>query len=101
MASSLVLHRRASNNWQAPKTEKRPHSCVDELVVRVYGLKVSKNNGLLLRNYPSECNKRGLEDPPRDVLGLVRSTARARIIQQPRTTNFFTLTSLAQIWTPQ
>ncbi|GFX51919.1 hypothetical protein TNCV_3063361 [Trichonephila clavipes] len=57
------------------------------------GLKVSKSYGLLLRNYPSECNKlfiQRLETPPK-IFG-----------SSPIVDNkLVTLTSQVKMWTPQ
>ncbi|GFV31282.1 uncharacterized protein TNCV_1640341 [Trichonephila clavipes] len=75
----------------------------DHYIYRVFGLKVSKSYGLLLRSYPSECNElfiRGLENSPRFIgsspIGhtCVHYSA---IADDP----FFTIISLAKIWTPQ
>ncbi|GFX27472.1 uncharacterized protein TNCV_4995281 [Trichonephila clavipes] len=67
------------------------------------GLKVSKSYDLLLRNYPSECNKlfiRGLENPP-IFFGYSRSASRSRTIRQSKGDKLVTLASLVKMQTLQ
>ncbi|GFY17549.1 uncharacterized protein TNCV_3519041 [Trichonephila clavipes] len=72
-------------------------------IYRMSGRKVSKRYDLLLRNYPSECNKlfiRGFENPPRffgsSTIG--RTCVHYLAIADSK---LVTLTSLVKMWMPQ